>query len=1651
MATLIQFRRGTAAQWTSANPTLHAGELGFETDTEKFKIGNGSTVWTELTYGNDLPSEVNALIAAHAELTSTHGVTGNIVGTTDSQTLTTKTISGSNNTITNIGNSSLTNHSITINSSQIALGASHVFYTDDISEGSTNKYFTSQRARDAVASDIATAIAGVTISSTDAVPEGVDNLYFTNQRALNATTSAYDHTGAASTAQSNAATYTDGKISTEVTNRNSAIATAKGEAITTSEGYTDSAISTEVTNRNSAINTAKGQAISTSEGYTDTAISNEVNDRNTAIATAKSEAEGYTDTKISQEVTNRNSAIATAKSQAITTAESYTDTAITNLVNGAPAVLDTLKELADAIADDANFATTVTTHIATAKSDAESYTDGKISTEVTNRNNAIATSLSTAEGYTDSAISTEVTNRNNAIGSALTTAEGYTDSAISTEVTNRNSAISTHSGLTTGTHGVTGTIVGTTDTQTLTHKTISGASNTLSNIANASLTNSKVTINTHDLSLGGSLTLGTDDIAEGTTNLYYTDTRAKDAAVSAITAGTGVTKTTGSHSASFAIGQAVGTTSNVTFNTVTADLTGNVTGTVSSLSNHTTSDLSEGTNLYFTNERAQDAVFNAVTNGTGISTSYDDAGNSFSITNTGVTSLTGTSNQITASASTGGVTLSLPSSVVLPGNLEVSGDTVIDGNLQVKGTTTTVNTQTLSVQDNLIYLNQPLSVTITGATHNTTTVEYKVSDNSQIVTGMAVRVTGVTPSNYNISSGDNVTVVSKRTQGNNNYFTVTKTVAVAYTSGGTAEFKTSVNPDLGFAGGYYDGTYHHAGLFRDVTDSGIWKFFQGYVPEPDASVNIDTTDASFALAPIAASAVTATTFTGALTGNVTGNVSGNAGTVTNGVYTTDTGTVTNTMLAGSISNAKLVNSKVTLGSTDVSLGATATTLAGLSSVTSTTFVGALTGNASTATKLQTARNINGVAFDGSADITITSTNPNALTIGTGLSGTSYNGSSAVTIANTGVLSVNGSNGAITNVALTTGTLGQFASTTSLQLAGIMSDETGSGALVFGTSPTLTTPRIASIVNTGTLTLPTSDDTLVGRATTDTLTNKSISGSSNTLTSIPNSALVNNSVTLGSTPVALGATATTLSGLSSVSSTSFVGALTGNASTATALQTARTINGTSFDGSSNITVTAAAGTLTGSTLNSGVTASSLTSVGTLTSLTTSGDATIGGNATITGTLTVNGTTTTVNSTTLTVTDKNIEIGNVASPTDTTANGGGITLHGTTDKTLNWVSATPAWTSSENFDLASGKTYKINGTTVLSASQVLGKTIGGTSSGDIADISTAQTLTNKTISGSANTLTNIGNSSLTNSKVTIGTTDISLGNSATTISGLSSLSSTSFTGALTGNASTATKLAATKNINGVAFDGSSDITVKATATNALTIGTGLSGTSYDGSAAVTVAIDSTVATLTGSQTLTNKTLTSPTIGTILNTGTLTLPTSTDTLVGKATTDTFTNKTFDTAGTGNSFKINGTSISAVTGSGSAVLATSPTLVTPTIGVATATSVNKVAITAPASSATLTLADGSTLATSGAYTTTLTATGATSLTLPTSGTLISSAAFTAKGNVLVGTGSGTYTNFGVGTDGYALIADSTQTAGVKWGQVASDPLPQVLMLGGM
>ena len=94
-----------------------------------------------------------------------------------------------------------------------------------------------------------------------------------------------------------------------------------------------------------------------------------------------------------------------------------------------------------------------------------------------------------------------------------------------------------------------------------------------------------------------------------------------------------------------------------------------------------------------------------------------------------------------------------------------------------------------------------------------------------------------------------------------------------------------------------------------------------------------------------------------------------------------------------------------------------------------------------------------------------------------------------------------------------------------------------------------------------------------------------------------------------------------------------------------------------------------------------------------------------NLTVAGDLTVNGTNTIINSTTLTVDDKNIEMGSVTTPTDTTADGGGITLKGATDKTILWDDTNDNWTSSEHLNIASGKSFKVNNTALKDVTETL----------------------------------------------------------------------------------------------------------------------------------------------------------------------------------------------------------------------------------------------------------------------------------------------------------------------------------------------------------
>lgn len=97
VVTQIQVRRGTAAQWTSTNPTLAAGEWGYETDTGKVKIGNGSTAWTSLGYtGAGTVTSITAGTGLSGGTITTSGTiaidTATTVDLSTAQTLTNKTL-----------------------------------------------------------------------------------------------------------------------------------------------------------------------------------------------------------------------------------------------------------------------------------------------------------------------------------------------------------------------------------------------------------------------------------------------------------------------------------------------------------------------------------------------------------------------------------------------------------------------------------------------------------------------------------------------------------------------------------------------------------------------------------------------------------------------------------------------------------------------------------------------------------------------------------------------------------------------------------------------------------------------------------------------------------------------------------------------------------------------------------------------------------------------------------------------------------------------------------------------------------------------------------------------------------------------------------------------------------------------------------------------------------------------------------------------------------------------------------------------------------------------------------------------------------------------------------------------------------------------
>ena len=271
-------------------------------------------------------------------------------------------------------------------------------------------------------------------------------------------------------------------------------------------------------------------------------------------------------------------------------------------------------------------------------------------------------------------------------------------------------------------------------------------------------------------------------------------------------------------------------------------------------------------------------------------------------------------------------------------DLNVVGDSVFNGNVSFLGSNTLISTTVVNIEDNILqlsHLNPSDIVDIgfiggynnganvhSGLFRDATDDTWKLFRNytAEPSTTIDVSANGFAWANLAIgalSTANSITVATGQTYKVNNVDVLSATtlgssvVTSSLTSVGTIGTGvwqgTIINPTYGGTG-YNNGSKTIA-LGGNLATSGAF----------------DTT-------------FTATANTG-VTLPTTGTLVGSA----------DTGTVTNTMLAGSIANAKLVNSSLTVGNTNISLGATSNTLTGLVSVTSTSFVGTLTGSATSAT------------------------------------------------------------------------------------------------------------------------------------------------------------------------------------------------------------------------------------------------------------------------------------------------------------------------------------------------------------------------------------------------------------------------------------------------------------------------------------------------------------------------------------------------------------------------------------------------------------------------------------------------------------------------------------------------------------------------------
>ena len=353
MATRMQQRRGTAAQWTAANPTLAAGEIGFETDTNKFKIGNGSSAWTALSYfANTAGLEALLNDSAPAALNTLNEIAAAI--NDDPAFFTTIATNLSNHASDTTDIHGIANTAVLATTSDISNAIAGV--TNDYSTmGGTGIDWNSGTEAFDIDSTVATktyADSAVTTHSTDT----------TSVHGI-ADTAALATTTNVSTAQTAAETFATGAVSThseDTTNIHGIADTTLLVTTTGTQTLTNKTITTPAGLVKGDVGLGNVDNTSDANKPVSTATQTAL-DLKLASATAATTYAPLASAALTGTPTAPTAAASTNTTQLATTA--FVRAEVAALVNSAASTLDTLGEIATALGNDANFSTTLTTNL----------------------------------------------------------------------------------------------------------------------------------------------------------------------------------------------------------------------------------------------------------------------------------------------------------------------------------------------------------------------------------------------------------------------------------------------------------------------------------------------------------------------------------------------------------------------------------------------------------------------------------------------------------------------------------------------------------------------------------------------------------------------------------------------------------------------------------------------------------------------------------------------------------------------------------------------------------------------------------------------------------------------------------------------------------------------------------------------------------------------------------------------------------------------------------------------------------------------------------------------------------------------------------------------------------------------------------------